>query len=158
MDRATPAMPQSPLTAHSPGDLRQSYTRQSYTGIKGSPVKRVFRRRKKLNSNINMATDLISDHTFHFTALPVEQQLLSDLQPLNQFPPEALQAMTEMALSFLAQQSADPDGTFIFASALQLHVMSCYSRLYCPYMQRRCATLHPNTAWASRRQKQRPRL
>ena len=68
-----------------------------------------------------MAADLISDHTFHFTALPVEQQLLSDLQPLNQFPPEALQAMTEMALSFLAQQSADPDGTSKFASALLLH-------------------------------------
>jgi hypothetical protein len=72
--------------------------------VRGAPARRPDETSK------NHMTDLISDHTFHFTALPVEQQLLSDLQPLNQFAPEALQAMTEMALSFLAQQSADPDG------------------------------------------------
>jgi hypothetical protein len=55
------------------------------------------------------ADDLVVDHKFKFTQLPVERQLLTDLQPLSQLSPEQLQPLTELVLSFLAGQSADPD-------------------------------------------------
>ena len=55
------------------------------------------------------ADDLVVDHKFKFTQLPVERQLLTDLQPLSQLTPEQLQPLTELVLSFLAGQAADPD-------------------------------------------------
>ena len=56
-----------------------------------------------------MADDLLTEHSFKFTQLPVERQLVADLQPLASFTPEQLQPLTEMVLNFLARQSADPD-------------------------------------------------
>ena len=51
-----------------------------------------------------METEIDSDTAFLFTKLPVERQLFADIQGLNQFTPEILQAITELILSFLAQQ------------------------------------------------------
>ena len=55
------------------------------------------------------ADDLITEHSFKFTHLPVERQLIIDLSPLSQLTPEQLQPLSEMVLGFLARQSADPD-------------------------------------------------
>ena len=53
--------------------------------------------------------ELVTEHKFKFTQLPVERQLIADLAPLAHLAPEQLQPLTEMVLGFLARQSADPD-------------------------------------------------
>ncbi len=52
----------------------------------------------------NMAAssvDLVTEHSFKFTSLPVEQQLYTDLAPLNQIAPEALQVRPNVCGSVL---------------------------------------------------------
>lgn len=97
-------------------------------------------------------SEVIVEHAFKFTSKAVEQTMLNDLQILNSFPAEGLQAATEMVsllqpepglealegrfskslsiqvLSFIARQSTDPDAElkqFCFNHSLSFKTTKC---------------------------------